>query len=68
MARKVIWSPRAQRERREIFEFWNEHNGSKAYSRKLQMLIKEAVQVIKYHPEAGRRIDLDNVRVKLVRE
>jgi plasmid stabilization system protein ParE len=39
MALKVIWTKTAQSDREKIFEFWNEHNESRDYSRKLNQQI-----------------------------
>ncbi|MCP4156827.1 MAG: hypothetical protein GY757_54445 [bacterium] len=33
MAKRIIWSKLAQRERREILEYWAERNGDKVFSK-----------------------------------
>lgn len=68
MARKVIWSLRALEEKEAIFTFWDEHNKSKTYSRKLNRLFKEAISMLKDHPHLGRKTNIDNVHIKIVRQ
>jgi toxin YoeB len=68
MAKQIIWTKRAQEERKEILQFWRVNNQSTAYSRKLNGLIKNAIKLIAAHPHIGRSTDIENVRVKLVRD
>lgn len=43
MAGKIVWSPQAQADRRQILAYWLERNKSPVYSRKLQsMLVVQA--------------------------
>jgi addiction module RelE/StbE family toxin len=68
MARKVIWSIRAQQDRKDIFTYWTIRNKSNAYSLKLNRMFNEAKALIAKHPEIGRKTILENVRVKVVRD
>jgi len=68
MAEQIIWTLRAQRERKEILEFWINHNKNKNYSIKLDNLFREATQLIKRHPQIGRPTDIEGVRLKIVRD
>ena len=68
MAKQIIWTRKAQLDRKEILEYWREHNHSNTYSIKLNLIIKKAITLIAAHPQIGRRTNVDNVRVKLVRE
>lgn len=68
MARKVIWSRKAHSDRLKIFEYWNNRNGNKIYSRKLFYLFKSATDLIKQYPNIGLTTDLKNVRSKLVKD
>jgi plasmid stabilization system protein ParE len=68
MARKIVWSLHALEEKDAIFTFWNEHNKSKAYSRKLNRLFKEAISMLKEHPQIGRKTNIENVHIKIVRQ
>ena len=68
MARQIIWTFTAQQERREILEYWIKRNKSKIYSRKLNKLIISALQDVSKNPLIGRKTDLLNIRVKIVKE
>lgn len=67
MARQIIWTQRAQQERKEIFAFWNTHNKSSFYSRKLNELIKESLILICRHPFIGKPTKRENIRVKILK-
>ncbi len=56
MAKQIIWSRKAQNDRKEIFRYWNKRNKSKLYSKKLNKLFKEAVKLISEYPEIGKHI------------
>ena len=68
MARQVIWTITAHKERREILDYWIKRNKSKVYSRKLNKLITSALQDISKNPLIGRKTEIQNVRVKIIRE
>lgn len=68
MAKKVIWSLRAQKDKKEILQYWLIRNKSDRYSRKLNELFKAAVQLICVHPYIGRPTNEDTVRIKIVRD
>ncbi len=56
MARiEILWTENALRQRNHILEYWNIRNQSKAYSRKLNLKIKDRLEVLKENPEIGRR-------------
>lgn len=67
MVRQIIWTERAQKERKEIFTFWNTHNKSSLYSRKLNELIKESLKLICKHPFIGKPTNEEHVRVKILK-
>jgi plasmid stabilization system protein ParE len=68
MARKIIWTVTAQTERREILEYWIKRNKSKTFSIKLNKLIITALRHVSKNPFIGRKTDIDDVRVKIVRD
>ncbi len=68
MAKQVIWSLRAQKDKKEIFKYWSERNKSNRYSQKLNQLFKEAIQLLREHPYIGRSTDDDSIRIKIVRD
>lgn len=66
--RKVIWTRSANIERKEILEYWIVRTSSKRYSIKLNKLFKEIPQLVAKFPEAGRKTNVENTRVKIVRD
>ena len=45
-AKQIIWSLRAQDDRRQIFDYWTQRNKSSNYSKKLNKLFRMAVKLI----------------------
>lgn len=68
MAKQVVWSIRAQEDRKNILKYWLHRNQSITYSKKLNYLLKEAVIIIKKFPNIGKPTDYKNVRVKIVKD
>lgn len=66
--RKIVWTQNANQERKEILSYWAERNQSKAYSLRLNKLIKNAVQLAAQYPHTGRKTVLKDVRVKIIRD
>lgn len=68
MAKQIIWSRRAQTDRKEILKYWINSNKSNSYSKKLNGLFKEAIKLIADYPEIGTPTDNKNARIKIVRD
>ena len=68
MAKKIIWTEKAQQDRKKIFTYWNQRNKSKRYSIKLNKLFEEAVIIIANFPKIGKITNRPNVRIKIVRD
>lgn len=68
MAGKIIWSLLAQKDRKNILEYWVERNNSKRYSKKLNELFKASIKLISIYPEIGRKTDFPNIRRKVVKD
>lgn len=66
--RKVIWSLQAKNNRIQILEYWIEHNKSKEYSKKLNILFEEAAEFISEFPEIGKLTEDKFARIKIVRD
>ena len=66
-ARKIVWSTIAKLEKRNIFKYWNERNKSQIYSKKLNDLFNVNALRISEKPLIGRKTDLENVRVVVIR-
>jgi plasmid stabilization system protein ParE len=67
MAKQVIWSLRAQNDKKEILDYWRRRNKSDAYSKKLNELFKESIKIILDFPQIGKVTDDTKARIKIVR-
>ena len=68
MAKQVIWSLKAQQDKKEIFKYWSQRNKSNRYNKKLNQLFKQAILLLREHPYIGRSTDDGSVRIKIVKE
>jgi len=68
MAKKVIWTLKAQQDRKAIFRYWEDRNKSNKYNIKLNKLFEEAVILVANYPKIGKRTNYPNVRIKIVRD
>ncbi|MEO8820972.1 MAG: type II toxin-antitoxin system RelE/ParE family toxin [Ginsengibacter sp.] len=68
MAKKIIWSAKAQDDRKRIFTYWNKRNKSTRYSIKLNKLFEDAVIILADYPKIGKRTNKQNVRIKIARD
>jgi len=66
--RKVTWTKKANSERKEILEYWIERNKSKAFSIRLNLLIIENLRLILSKPAIGKKTELENVRIRIIRD
>jgi len=65
--KKVIWSVRAQNDRYKLLDYWINRNKSTSYSIKLNKAFIEAERLIAAHPEIGKPTDIEDIRIKLIR-
>ena len=68
MVRKIIWSAKAKADKVEILKYWRARNKSNSYSKKLNLLFKEGINLIAKNPGIGHLTKKENVRVKIVRD
>jgi toxin YoeB len=68
MAKQVIWSLRAQNDKKEILDYWRQRNKSNTYSKKLNELFKESIRIILDFPQIGKVTDDTKARIKIVRD
>jgi plasmid stabilization system protein ParE len=66
MARQVVWTTPALKDRKAILTYWAERNGSKTYSHRLFLQLQRTIAIIRANPYIGRPSDHDGFRVKLV--
>lgn len=63
MAKRIVWSGRADRIFTKILEFYIERNGSKTYSRKLNKEVLSIITMLSKQPFLGIKTDAENLRV-----
>ena len=68
MAKQVIWSFRAQNDKKEILDYWRQRNKSNTYSKKLNELFKESIKIILDFSQIGKVTDDTKARIKIVRD
>ena len=51
--RKIIWTKNSIKERTKIYDYWNNRNKSKEFSKKLHRLFIKSLQPLKTNPELG---------------
>lgn len=68
MAKQIIWTFKAQDDRKDIFNYWNKRNKSTTYSKKLNYLFKESLKIVSKRPYIGKKTTIENVRAKIIRD
>lgn len=68
MAKRIVWTRKACLDIIAILEYWQRRNKSNTYSKKLNKLFVQSVLIISKYPEIGKRTDIENVRVKIIKE
>ncbi len=66
MVKQIVWSRKAQSDRKRILQYWIERNKSKHYSIKLNQLFQNAALLIAHYPHIGTPTSFKNVRSKVV--
>ncbi|MBK7764316.1 MAG: type II toxin-antitoxin system RelE/ParE family toxin [Bacteroidetes bacterium] len=67
MAKQIVWAEQSKNDVQNIFAYWNQRNKSKAYSKRLNQLIEEAVNTISEHPTIGKLSGYGNVRFGILK-
>ena len=62
MVKRVIWSKNALRDKIQILDYWHKRIGTKTYSIKLDLKLKQAVKHLKKYPEFGRILENTQIR------
>ncbi len=60
--RKIEWSAQAKTDLSNILEFFYFRNGSKTYSKKLNLKLRKAIRLLSKHPLIGIQSDVENIR------
>ncbi|MCL2649588.1 MAG: type II toxin-antitoxin system RelE/ParE family toxin [Candidatus Azobacteroides sp.] len=62
----IRWETKAIEEQTSIFDFWDKHNKSKTYSRKIFKEIKQIENLLIKNPNMGTLTDFCNIRKVIV--
>ncbi len=65
---KVVWAKTAIKNRNEIYHYWNSRNKSNNYSKRLRMLINQAILIIQEYPDIGKPTDRPDTRIKIIQD
>ncbi|WP_445430439.1 type II toxin-antitoxin system RelE/ParE family toxin [Chryseobacterium indoltheticum] len=65
--RKIVWTKKANIERKEILEYWVDKNKSARFSKKLNLLFVESLKQICIYPNIGRKTSDKKAKVIIVR-
>jgi toxin YoeB len=68
MVKQIIWSQRAQDDRKQILEYWRQRNKSNTYSKKLDKRFREALNIIRDYPQIGKQTDDQKARIKIIKD
>ena len=68
MVKQIIWSQRAQADRKQILEYWRNRNKSNTYSKNLDKRFREVLNIIRDYPQIGKQTDDQKARIKIVKD
>lgn len=60
---KIFWTATAVKQRDSTFQYWNNRNQSTNYSKKMNLIIKERLELLKSFPEMGKLTDFKDTKV-----
>jgi plasmid stabilization system protein ParE len=66
MVKQIIWSRLAHLNRVQILDYWIKRNKSVVYSKKLNQIFEDTVDLIRKHPRIGKETEVPNVRIKII--
>jgi len=59
---KVFWTRIALNQRNSIFKYWNKRNGNSEFSKKLNISIKQRIEILRAQPLSGVETEVYGVR------
>ena len=68
MAKKIIWSDTAQKDRKDILQYWRNRNKSLVYCVKLNKVFDEAAESIAKFPNIGKPSGYKDSRIKIIKD
>lgn len=66
MAKEIIWSKRALKDRFQILEYWINRNQSSSFSKKLDLIFLQKIKLLSLYPHIGKKTNFDSIRIKVV--
>lgn len=60
---KIIWTKIAISQRNEVFAYWNKRNNNTDFSKKINLLIYEKIDLLKNFPLTGVEIQNEDARI-----
>lgn len=63
MAKQVVWTKTARKQRQAILEYWTERNGNKKYNKKISILVRNRINFIVEFNFLGKETDFRDIRV-----
>ncbi len=66
MVKEIVWSRRALIERFQILEYWINRNKSSRFSKKLDKLFLQKIELLTFHPFIGKKTTTESIRIKIV--
>ena len=60
---KIIWTKIAISQRNEVFAYWNKRNNNSDFSKKINLLIYEKIDLLKNFPLTGVEIQNEDARI-----
>lgn len=64
--KEIRWSLRAIHDKIDILDYWINKNKSKTYSQKLNKLFDRVLNSTAKNPEAGKKTDYKDIRIRIV--
>lgn len=58
----ILWTQTAIKQRDHIFSYWNNRNKSNSYSKKLNLAVRERVELLKSQPDIGKKTNFGKTR------
>lgn len=68
MAKQIIWSKLAHQDRKLILDYWIKRNKSDVYSKRLNQIFENTVDLISKHPKIGKKTEIHDIRIKIVKD
>ena len=62
MAKRIVWTESAKKDKIEILSYWNVKTKSKRYSKKLNDIFNSHAEIILQYPFLGKQSEYESIR------